>query len=676
MSSLATVGFAISSCGPETSGGLAQRSPESGGPRDVADGGGHHGSAISTGGTHDIANGSSPHDISADAQAPTPATPPTRDQIAEEDKWDLTQIFKTDAEFDAAFKKVESMIPQMTALRGTLARSADDLIQALQLRDQIGLEFDRVIVYAGLSYHEDMSNSTTQGRFDKVQSLGTRVGEAMSWFVPEILATPWETIDSWMGKRSELAVYRHALEDILREKDHYLSPREEELLAMAGDITAAPGNIYSLYTNADMEFPVIKGEKGVDIKISAGGYMKLIYSRDRRVRRDAFMGMHDTYAKMKGTLGAMLNSHVKQHVFYARARKYNSSLESSLSGPGIPVSVYKNLVGTVGDNVWRLHKYVDMRKKMMGLDEIHGYDLYVPLVDAEEKKIEYDDAVATILTALQPLGDDYTGTLKTAFESRWIDVYETKNKRSGAYCWGSYLTPPYLLLNYGGTMNDRSTVAHEMGHAMHSWYTRKHQPPIYGDYATFCAEVASTVNEVILAHHLLNNAKDDVERLLILQQQIEGIRTTVFRQTMFAEFEMQIHDIAESGEPLTGESLCKVYGDLVRKYYGPELVIEPSASAECLRIPHFYRNFYVFTYATSHCAATNIGRRIIEGEKGSVEGLMKFLSAGSSQYPLDILKLADVDMTTPQPIVDTMELFTELLNEFEALYDKHTKKRA
>lgn len=617
-----------------------------------------------------------PHEAVAQEAPAKHSGPPTRDMIAENDKWDLSQIFKTDADFDAAYKKVEGMIPGMTALKGTLGQSGEALLKALQTRDAIGLEFDRLMVYAGLSYHQDMSVSATQGRSDKVQSLGTKVGEAMSWFVPEVLTIPSETISSWMEKNKELAVYKHAIEDIQREKKHYLSSSEEELLAMAGDVTAAPSNIYSLYTNADMEFPTIKGEKGEDVKLSSAGYMKLIYSRDRRVRRDAFMGIHDTYAKLKATLGSMLNSHVKQHIFYAKARKYDSSLQAALSGPGIPVSVYMNLVETVDKNTWRLHKYVEMRKKMMKLDEIHGYDLYVPLVEAEEKKIEYPDAIGTILTALQPLGNDYTGTLKTAFESRWIDVYETKNKRSGAYCWGSYLTHPYLLLNYGGTMNDRSTVAHEMGHAMHSWYTHKSQPPIYGDYATFCAEVASTVNEVILAHYLLNNAKDDTERLLILQQQIEGIRTTVYRQTMFAEFEMQIHEMAEAGEPLTGESLCKVYGDLVRKYYGPELVIEPSASAECLRIPHFYRNFYVFTYATSHCAATNIGRRIIDGEKGSVEGLMKFLSAGSSQYPLDILKLAGVDMTTPKPIEDTMELFTELLKQFEELYDKHTKKSA
>ncbi|MBK8271413.1 MAG: oligoendopeptidase F [Planctomycetes bacterium] len=611
-----------------------------------------------------------PAAIYADEKTGKPAAAPTRDQIAEKDKWNLADIFANDAAFEEAFKKAEAMIPEMKALQGTLGKSGDALLAGLQARDRLGLELDRLAVFAGLSFHQDMAVSTAQARDSRVHSLGTKAGEAASWFVPELLTIPWESIEDWMAKNKELAAYRHALEDIQREKAHYLSPREEELLAMAGEITSAPNNIYSLFTNTDMDFPVIKDENDRDVKLSAAAYSKLIYSRDRRVRRDAFMGIHDSYSKIRGTLGAMLTSHIKQHIFTAKARHYGTAMEAALGSPNIPTSVYENLVETVGKNTWRLHEYVAMRKKMMKLDEIHGYDLYVQLVDVEESKIKYEDAIQTILTALAPLGTDYTGTLKKAFDDRWIDVYETKGKRSGAYCWGSYLTHPYLLLNYGQTMNDRSTIAHEMGHAMHSWYTVKNQPPIYGDYATFCAEVASTVNEVVLAHYLLENAKNDTERLLILQQQIEGIRTTVFRQTMFAEFEMKIHALAEGGEPLTGDRFCEIYGELVRKYYGPELVIEPSASAECLRIPHFYRNFYVYTYATSHCAATNIGRRITDNEPGAVEGLMKFLASGSSRYPIETLQLAGVDMSSPKPVTDTMEQFSELLREFEALYNK------
>ncbi len=599
-----------------------------------------------------------------------PKTAPTREQIDERHKWNLADIFPDDAAFEAAFKQVEAQVKRLPELKGTLGRSGDSLLKALATRYEVFADLEKVMLYAGLSYHQDMSVSQAQGRWDRVETLSTRAQEAISWLTPEVLTIPWETLDSWMSRSPELAVYRHALEDIHRVKAHSLSPREEELLAMAGEIAAAPGNIYGRFTNTDLDYPVIKDEKGGDVQLSAAVYGQLIYSPDRRVRRDAFLGMHDTYAGKQSTLSAMLSSQVKQHIFYARARKYDSSLHAALDGPNIPVEVYRNLIDTVGRNVHRLHKYVELRKRLLKLPDVHGYDLYVPMIDAPQTEIRYNDGVATILEALKPLGGDYVGTLRDAFESRWIDVYETKNKRSGAYCWGAYKTHPYLLLNYKGTMNDRSTVAHEMGHAMHSSYTVKKQPIVYGDYATFCAEVASTVNEVLLAHHLLNHAKDDTERLLILQQQIEGIRTTVFRQTMFAEFELKIHEMAEAGEPLTGESLRKVYGDLVVKYYGPELVMDPSADAECLRIPHFYRNFYVYTYATSHCAATNIGRRIIDGESGAVEGLTAFLSAGSSRYPLDILKLAGVDMTTPRPIEDTMELFTELLEQFEELHAK------
>lgn len=603
------------------------------------------------------------------------AGPKTRSQIDTRYKWDLSTIYDSDAAWETAFKKVESMTAEFAVLKGSLGKSAEALRNGLKMRDDLGKQYESVMLYAGLSFHEDMSQSAAQGRWDRVQSLGTNVSAATSWFTPEVLTIDADRIQTWIKEDKDLAVYQHALDDILRVKPHTLSDSEENLLAMAGDVVAAPGNIFGQFTNTELDFPKIKDADGNEVQLSSAGYYKFIYSKDRRVRKDAFYGMHEAYAGKQNTIAAMLSSHVKTHVFNAKARKYDSSLEAALGGPNIPVSVYKNLVETVHANAPRLHRYVAMRKRIMNLDEIHRYDLYVPMIDVEESDIPYDDAVGTILTALQPLGDEYITTLRNGFENRWIDVYETKNKRSGAYCWGAYTTHPFLLLNYGGTMNDRSTAAHEMGHAMHSWFTTHSQPYIYGDYATFCAEVASTVNEVILAHHLLNEAKSDNERLLLLQQQIEGIRTTVFRQTMFAEFELKIHELSEAGVPLTAETLRKTYHDLVADYYGSEMILDDCADAECLRIPHFYRNFYVYTYATSHCAATNIGRRVIDGDKGAVEGLMKFLSAGSSKYPLDVLKLAGVDMTTPKPIEDTMELFSELLDQFEALYAKtHSKQ--
>ncbi len=592
---------------------------------------------------------------------------PKRSDIAEKHRWNLDDIFPNDAAFDAAFDEVTSRIEQLAALKGTLARSPDALLRALEFRDQTNGQFERVMLYCGLLHHQDMNVDSAQGRYDRAESLGTSLSEAMSWFSPEILRVPEETVSSWMDQNEKLAVYRHYIADIHRQRKHCLSEREEELLAMAGDVTSAAGNIFGRFTNPDLDYPTIKDENGKDIKLSSARYYGFLYSQDRRVRRDAFLGLHETYAGKQNTISAMLSAQVKQHMFYAKARHFDSSLAAALNEPNIPVAVYENLIAAVNEHTGKLHRYVALRKKLMGLDKVHRYDLYVPMIKADEKDIDYDDAVETILTALAPLGEGYVGTLRSAFEDRWIDVYETENKRGGAYCWGSYSVHPYLLLNYQATMNDRSTVAHEMGHAMHTVYSVGAQPMIYGDYATFCAEVASTVNEVILANYLLENAKSDTERLLILQQQIEGIRTTVFRQTMFAEFEKRIHDQAEDGQPLTGDSLRKTYGELVRRYYGPEIVIDECATAECLRIPHFYRNFYVYTYATSHCAATNIGRRILNKEPGAVAGLEAFLQAGSSKYPLDILKLACVEMATPKPIEDTMELFDQLLDQFEAL---------
>jgi len=601
------------------------------------------------------------------------AAVPKRAEIAEKYRWNLADIFTGEDQFEAAFKKVEALTGTLSALKGTLGRSSAGLLTALKTRDELQSEFDRVLVFAGLTYHEDMSLSTAQGRNDRAEALGTRVSQAASWIMPEIQSIPGATIKGWLARDADLLVYAHFLDDIERMRAHTLSAREEELLAMAGEIAAAPGNIYGRYTNTNLDFPIIKDEEGRDVQLSPARYTSFIYSRDRRVRKDAFLGLHQIYADKANTLSATLSSQVKQHMFFAKARGYPSCLAAALDGPNIPTAVYENLVTAVNKGTPALHRYVALRRKLMGLDTIHGYDLYVPMVDVPEEKIPYDDAIGTILKALQPLGAEYVATLQKSFDSRWIDVYETQNKRSGAYCWGAYKTHPYLLLNYNGTMNDRSTIAHEMGHAMHSVFTHKTQPFVYGDYATFCAEVASTVNEVILANYLLEHAKSDAERLLILQQQIDGIRTTVFRQTMFAEFEKAIHEQAEAGTPLTGDGLRKTYGDLVKKYYGPELVIEDVATAECLRIPHFYSNFYVYTYATSHCAATNIGRRILRREPGAVEGLTKFLSAGSSLYPLDVLKLAGVDMTTARPVDDTMELFNDLVGQFETLYAKVKK---
>jgi len=586
-------------------------------------------------------------------------------------RWNLTDLYADDAAWEADFKKMEGNIKELASRKGTLGKSPESLLKTLQYRDQTFGVFGKIAQYAGLSYHLDMSVGENAGRFDRVQSLGTKASEAMSWFTPEVLSIPQEKIFGWMDKNAELAVYRHEFDDIYRVREHVLSEQEEKLLAMAGDVTGAFSTIFNRFQNVDLDFPVLKDDKGKEFQLSSAKYYQYIYSTDRRLRKDVFLGLHNVYLDKRNTISAILSGQVKQHMFYAKARRFDSCLERALNGPGIPVEVVENLIATINKHLPKVHRYVALRKKVMGLDAVHRYDLRLPMLSAPEEDIPYDKAVKTILDALAPLGDKYGETARMAFDSRWLDVYETPNKRSGAYSWGTPLAPhPFMLLNYTGTRNDRSTVAHELGHTMHSWYSIKNQPLTYAGYATFCAEVASTVNEVLLSEYLMNHAKNDMDKMLIVQEQMEGIRTTVIRQTMFAEFEKTIHEQAEAGQPLTGDSLCETYGKIVQKYYGPDLVLDECAKAEGMRIPHFYRNFYVYTYATSHCAATNIGRRIIRGESGAVEGHRKFISAGSSKYPLDVLKLAGVDMTTPKPIEDTMVLFAELLDKFEALYAK------
>lgn len=617
----------------------------------------------------------------AGAAAPDSGDGRSREETPAKYRWNLADLYADDGAWEGAFTETEQAIGQLAAMKGTLGKSPQALLKTLMHRDHVEGQLGKLVLYAGTSYHLDMSASATAGRFDRIQSLGTKAAEAESWFVPEILSLPREKVCGWMGQNDELAVYRHHFDDIYRQRKHILSTREEELLAMTGDVAAAFNTIFGRLNNTDLDFPTLKDSDDNEFQLSSAKYYQYIFSPDRRLRRDVFLGLHNTYRDKRNTISAILSGQVKQHIFYAKARGFRSSLESALDGPGIPVAVVENLINTVHKHLPTVHRYVALKKKVTVLKDLHRYDLYVPMVKtSSEIQVPFDQACETVLTALKPLGDDYASMAQTAFQSRWIDVYETPNKRSGAYSWSTYQGPhPFILLNYTGTRSDRSTLAHEMGHALHSSYTTRSQPEIYGDYATFCAEVASTVNEVLLSHHLLNNAKSDQEKLLILQESLDSIRTTVIRQTMFVEFEKLIHEQVEAGKPLTGDSLCELYGELVAKYYGPEMVMDECAKAEGLRIPHFYRNFYVYTYATSHCAAINIGRRIINGEPGAVEGHIKFLSAGSSLYPLDVLKLAGVDMTTPKPIQDTMELFAELMNQFEELYGKQAagnKKRA
>jgi len=558
------------------------------------------------------------------------------------------------------------MSRELRAFEGRV-NSAEQLAAVLKLRDEAGVLIERLYAFAHLRHDENTDDQQAQGDYNVANDVANQFGEDTAWFVPALLALPAGAVSNWIESSPPLGVYRHWWADIERRRPHFRNSAEETLLAQVSPLSDGPSHTFSLFTNADMKFPIIRDEEGKEVELSLGRYMAAIYSQDRRYRKDAFLALHETYAKFANTLASLLNTQVKRDMFYAKARGYADAREAALGPNNIPAAVYDGLVGVVNRNLPLLHRYTELRRRVLKLDGLHAYDLYVSLVPESSEKVPYDEAVGTILDGLAVLGPEYCGPMRTGFASRWVDVCETQNKRSGAYCMGTYLVHPYLLLNYADNANARSTVAHEMGHAMHTWFTQHSQPPIYGDYTIFCAEVASTVNEALLNDHLLRRATTDEARLQLINQSLENIRTTVFRQTLFAEFERRIHDMAQQGLPLTSQSLFGEYRGLYERYYGPALVIDDVLDAECLRIPHFYRNFYVYQYATSYCAATDIARRILANGPGAVDGLIRFLKAGSSDYSINILKLAGVDMTTAEPFEATMRLFEKQLDEMEKL---------
>lgn len=595
------------------------------------------------------------------------AAVPTREEIDERYKWDLSGIFADTAAWEADYARAEKAIDKLAGLKGSAAKSGKTLLELLQTRDQASVQVDKIALYASLLHDQDTKDNAAQELNTRANTLADKFKKATAWLEPELVALPSAQIDAWLAADPKLAVYRHYFEDLLRQREHVLSPREEELLAMSGELSRAPQNIYQLLANADMKFPTIEGAEGESIELSEARYRELLNHRDRRLRRDAFKGVIQTYAQYSNTCAATLAANVQRNIFMARARHYDSALEASLNPDNVSVEVYKNLVATIGRNLPALHRYAALRKKVLKLDDLRLYDLYVPLVSEADFKVPYDDAVKTILSALQPLGDDYLTNMRKGFTSRWADVQPTRNKRSGAYCNGTYLVHPYLLLNYDGTYDGVSTVAHEMGHAMHTHYTQTTQPIIYGDYPIFLAEVASTSNEIILNRYVREHETDPKRKAYLLNQLIEQIRNTVFTQTMFAEFELAIHEMAERDQPLTAKALNDAYAELLHKYYGDVLAVDPEAPSIWIRIPHFYYNFYVYKYATSYAAATALARNLSEGKPDAQSKLLGFLKAGRSDYPIDILKRAGVDMSTPAPIEDCMKLFSELLEQFEAL---------
>lgn len=590
-----------------------------------------------------------------------------REEIAGEYKWKLEDIYPDEQLWEEDFQAIKTLADEVDDLKGTLATSAEALLKVLQLSDDLGRKSEKLYVYARMRRDENNANHQYQALFDRAEGLSIQVGSITSYIVPEILTIPETAINAFMQSNQGLAVYRHSIDEILRQKEHILSPAEERLMAMSADLSMASGNIFTMLNNADIKFPVIKDEAGQEVELTKGRYGSFMESSDRRVRKDAFAALYSSYKSLINTLGASLSSSVKKDIFYARTRKYQSALESSLDQDNVPSEVYDRLIESVHNHLGLMYRYMGIRKKLLGLDEIHFYDIYTPLVPEYKMEVQYAQARETVAKALEPLGPEYVAHLQEGFNSGWIDVYENEGKTSGAYSWGSYDTNPYVLMNYDNKLDDMFTLAHEMGHSLHSWYSSHNQPYVYHQYSIFVAEVASTVNESLLIDYLLQHTQDKQEKIYLINHYLEQFRGTVYRQTMFAEFEKIVHERAEKGEALTPELLKQIYRDLNSLYYGPEIVMDEEIELEWARIPHFYSAFYVYKYATGFSSATALKEMILREGEPAVARYLKFLKSGSIDYPINLLQQAGVDLMTPQPVDDALKYFGKLLDQLEEL---------
>lgn len=589
-----------------------------------------------------------------------------REEIDSKFKWDIESMYKNNDEWEKDFEKVKIIIEELKLFRGNVVTNSENLLRLLRLKDELSRTMSNVYTFAKMKQDEDTNNPKYQELTDRATTLMVSISEASSFIVPEILKLDKKDITDFKKQVKGLNEYSHYLDEIFRQKNHILSEKEEAIIAGVGDIANGPENTFSMFNNADLEFPIIKDENGEELQITHGRFVPLMESRDRRVRKDAFEGLYKTYKNYKNTFASILNTNIKKNIFYSKVRKYNSSLEASLDEDNIPEKVYENLLESVNENLDKMHKYIGIRKKVLDLGKIHFYDLYTPIVKEIDMDIEYEEAKKTILEGLSPLKREYLNVVKKGFDSGWIDVYENKGKRSGAYSWGTYDSKPFILLNYQNTLDNMFTIAHEIGHSMHSYFSKK-QPYIYSGYSIFVAEVASTVNEALLINHMLETTVEPRKKLYFLNHFLEQFRGTIYRQTMFAEFEKIIHEKTENGESLTAESFSTIYKNLNKKYYGDEIVIDEEIAMEWARIPHFYYDFYVYQYATGFSAAIHLSQKILNGEEGAVEKYLDFLKSGSSDYPIEVLKKAGVDMTTKNPVENALKLFGELVDKMERL---------
>ena len=591
----------------------------------------------------------------------------SRDQVNLQDTWDLSAMYENKEAWQADIKFIEDKLVEISNYEGKVCDSADNLLAVLDIYALVMEKLEMAFNYAERLFDQDQGNTENQAMSQKMFGLYAKVNGAVAFISPEILACPSDKLEDFFAENTKLDLYRIFVKEIVRLKDHTLSTEMEKMVALTQEMGNTPSEVYSAFKNVDLTFPSIKDENGDEVVITDGRFVPFLMSSDRRVRKDTFEAYYSEYAKYLNTMAAIYNGEVKQHIFNSRVRKYTSNLEAAVDENNVSPQVYDNLVKTVNANLDKLHAYVSLRKKCLGYDELHMYDIYTSMIADVAKPVKYEEAQKTICQALAVLGDDYVALLKEGFSNRWIDVYENKGKRGGAYSATAYGAHPFMLLNYTDTFDDMFTTAHEMGHSMHSYFSNEAQPYIYSGYKIFVAEVASTCNEILLLEYLLKNCTDKKEKAYLLNHYLDSFKGTVFRQTQFAEFEKITNEMVEAGENLNADNLCKLYKEINERYYGPDMISDDEIAYEWARIPHFYYNFYVYQYATSFCAAVAIADMILKEGAPAVERYKKFLSSGCTDAPVELLKIAGVDLTTPAPIEAALAKMGEIIKELEAL---------
>lgn len=591
-----------------------------------------------------------------------------REQVEEAYTWDLTPIFASDEAWEKEFKEIETLSSESSKYEGKVAESAESLYATLQFSDRLFERFGRLYTYSHLKHDQDTTNGTYQAMDSRVRSLAAKLSAAWSFLTPEMTAVSEEILNGYVDSYEPLKLYAQSIKELNMGRPHILSAEQEQLMAQMSEVTGVAGETFSKLNNADLTFPKVKHEDGEEVQITHGNYISFLESTNRQVREDAFKAVYATYGSFRNTFASTLAGNVKSHNVKARIRKYDSARHSAMSNNFIPEKVYDQLVSTIHDHLPALHRYVALRKKVLGLDELHMYDLFTPLVQEVKMEMPYEEAKKLMVDSFAPLGEQYQSTVQKGLDSRWVDVKENKGKRSGAYSSGTYGTNPYVLMNWQDNMNNLFTLAHEFGHSMHSYYTRQTQPYPYASYSIFVAEVASTCNEELLFDHLLKTVEDPKQKIYLLNHWLDSFRATVYRQTMFAEFEHMIHEMDANGEALTADRLTEIYYDLNVKYFGPDMTVDEEIGLEWARIPHFYYNYYVYQYATGQSAATALSKKILQEGKPAVDAYINnFLKAGCSDFPIEVLRAAGVDMESPQPIAQACKVFEEKLTELEKL---------